>query len=305
MPSPNNLRIIYQNLVDLLPSSSITASSTQSVQNTGVSNLQKDTKSLVWRSATADNASLIVDLGTARSIGGVVLAFTNLMGSNATMRVVGYSSTNPPSFSGTGLATGIPTLFNTGQVLCCPWNSLNLPNWGSNPALSSNYSYGGGTHARVWLTTEQQATTPRYIGIEISDPTNTALYLEVSRLIIGTYWSPTYNTQYGVEAGIEDLSQHDRTESGDLLTTIGPRYRTLRFGLQYLSQTDRKELTKILMGNGLPRAVFASIFPDSTGTDIDYQREGIHQVYGKFTKLPGVSYSYYEMYSSSIELEEV
>lgn len=303
MPSPNNLRIIYENLVDL-STTTITASSSQSA-STGVSNLKLDTKSLVWRSGTADVASLIVDLGSAKQVGGIILAFTNLMGSNATMKITGYSSANVPSFTGATLTTGIPTLFNTGNIACCPWNSLNLPTWGSNPALSSNYSYGGGTNARVWLTEQQQLLSPRYLGIEISDTTNTASYLEVSRLIVGKYWSPVYNTEYGVEAGIQDLSQHERTESGDLLTKIGPRFKTLKFNLNYLHQTDRKELTRILLGNGLPKPVFASIFPDSTGDDIDYQREGLHQIYGKFSSVPGISYSYYELYSTSLELEEV
>lgn len=303
MPSPNNLRIIYENLVDL-STTSITASSSQS-GSTGVTNLKLDTKSLVWRSGTADQASLILDLGSAKNIGGVVLAFTNLMGSNATIRLTGYSAANVPSFSGSTLTAGIPTLFNTGPILCCPWNSLALPVWGTNPANSSNYSYGGGTYARVWLTAEQQLLSPRYLGIEITDPTNTAPYLEVSRLVVGKYWSPKFNTEYGVEAGIQDLSQHERTESGDLLTKIGPRFKTLKFNLNYLDQSDRKEMTRILLGNGLPKPVFVSIFPDSTGVDVDFQREGLHQIYGKFSSVPGISYSYYEFYSSSLEVEEV
>jgi hypothetical protein len=300
MASPNNLRIIYQNLTDLA-TTTITASSSQS-GSTGTSNLKLDTKSLVWRS-TGSTASLIVNLGSAKQIGGIILAFSNLVSSTATMRVVGYSSSNVPSFSGSLLTTGIPTLFNTGPTLCCPWNNLNLPAWGTNPVNSSNYSYGGGTHARVWLTEAQRATSPQYLGIEINDPGNPAI--ELSRLIVGNYWSPVYNTGYGIEAGIEDLSEHERTESGDLLTRRGPRYRTLKFSLEYLSQIDRKELTKLFLGNGSPRPIFVSIFPDSTGDDIDFQREGLHQIYGKMKQIPGITYSNYEMYSSNIELEEI
>lgn len=300
MPSPNNLRIVYQNQVDL-SSTTITASSTGG--STSVSNLKSDTKSLVWRSTTGTQASLIVDLGSAKTVGAVILAFTNLT-SSATIKIVGYNAPNTPSFTGALLSSVVSSSFNTGATSACPWNNLNLPSWGTNPVNSSNYSYGGGTHARVWIPVAQQISS-RYIGIEIIDSANTSGYIEVSRLIVGSYWSPTYNTGYGLSAGIKDLSEHVRTESGDLLTKRGPRIRTLNFDLQWLATTDRKELTKLLLGNGLPKPLFVSLFPDSTGTDDDYQREGIHQIYGKMVQIPGVSYTHYDIYSTSIEIEEV
>lgn len=299
MASVNNLRIIYQNWIDL-DAVTVTASSTSNPTTTGVNNLKLDTKSKVWR-AGSGTASLKINLG-GRQIGGVILAFSNLISPLATIKVISYTS--EPSFNGNTLPTsGTPISFNTGAVPCCPWNSLSLPSWGTNPVTSSNYSYGGGTYARVWLTTSQQAVGIQWLGIEITDPGNSNI--EVSRLIVGPYWSPKYNTEYGVEAGIEDLSEHSRTESGDLITRRGPRFRTLNFGLQYLDQSDRKELTRLFLGNGLPKPMFVSIFPDSTGDDVDYQREGLHQIYGKMKQIPGISYDHYEFYSSNMELEEV
>lgn len=301
MGSPNKLRIVYNNLVDL-SATTITASSVAS--NTAVANLKSDTKSKTWRSTTATQASLIVDLGSTKSVGCVVLAFTNLT-STATVKVVGYTSTNVPGFTGSALNTGVVSTFNTGTVTCCPWNNLNLPSWGTNPVGSSNYSYGGGTYARTWLNTTQSAASIRYLGIEITDTAQTAGYIEVSRLVIGPVWTPSYNVGYGIEAGIKDLSEHVRTEGGDLLTRRGPRIRTLNFDLQWLADTDRKELTKIFLGNGLPKPVFVSLFPDSDNTDADLHREGIHQVYGKFNQVPGVVYTNPEIYSTRLELEEV
>lgn len=271
---------------------------------TNTANLKLDTKSLVSRSNSANQSSLILDFGSQKTVGGVVLAFTNLASSSATIKLVGYNVT--PSISGTSLVTaGVTTAFNTGAVACCPWNNLALPAWGTNPAGSSNYSYGGGTYARSWLTEAQAAIPVRYLGIEITDSGNTAGYIEVSRIITGPYWSPAYNTGYGIEAGIKDLSEHVRTESGDLLTRRGPRFKTLNFNLEWMKGSDRKEMTKILLGNGMPKPLFVSLFPDSTGTDEDYQREGIHQIYGKMTTVPGVSYTSYEIYSTNMELEEV
>ena len=299
MASDNNLRIIYENWVDLLPQGGIEASSTASGSTTN--NLKLDTKSKVWKSG-ASTASLKMNLG-GKKIGGVVLAFTNILSNTATIRVVAYPS--EPSFNGNQLPLP-PTqtiTFNTGLVACCPWNNLNLAAWGTNPVGSSNYSYGGGTYARVWIPEEYQDDTVQWLGIQVTDPGGSNI--EVSRLIVGPYWSPRFNTEYGVSAGIEDMSEHSRTESGDLITRRGPRYKTLNFGLQYLHQADRKEMTRIFLGNGISKPLFVSIFPDSTGTDIDFQREGLHQIYGKMKQIPGISYDYYELYATSMELEEV
>lgn len=302
MPSPNNLRIIYQNLVDL---SSTTITSPNTASSSSTDNLRSDIKSIVWRSVAGSQASMILTFATTRTIGGVILAFSNLASSSATIRLVGYTQGNVPSISGTVLTPGIPATFNTGAVPCCPWNNLNLPVWGTNPVGSSNYSYGGGTYARVWLNEAQAATPIKYLGIEITDSGNTAGYIEISRLIVGDYWSPTYNTGYGIQAGIKDLSEHLRTESGDLITKRGPRFKTLGFDLQWMRASDRKEITKIFLGNGMPKPLFVSLFPDSTGTDEDFQREGMHQIYGKMVQIPGVSYTSYEIYSTNMELEEV
>lgn len=300
MASPNNLRIIYQNLADLA-----TTSITTSATATGFSkdNLKSDIKSLTWRSNNTTTASIVIDLGSAKFLnGGIILAFTNLT-SLATIKVVGQ---NNATFNISGSSIVIPTnpapLFNT-EISCSPWNNLNLPDWGTDPTGSSNYSYGGGTYARCWIPPSISTTAVRYLGIQI---TNTgSSYVEISRLIVGNYWAPVYNTEYGISAGIKDLSEHFRTEGGDLLTKRGPRVRTLNFNLNWLANSDRKEITKIFLGNGIPRPVFVSLFPDSTGGDDDYQREGIHQIYGKMLQVPGVSYNYYEIYSTNMELEEV
>lgn len=299
MPSPNNIRIIYQNLVDLSSTTFLNATPI-----TNISNLKSDTKSLTWRASSASQASMILDLGSQKTIGGVVLAFTNLFSTGATIRVVGYNSV--PSLTGNSLniITPVPA-FNSGYLGCCPWNSLGLSGWSTVPSGSSTYSYGGGTYARVWLNSVDSTIPVRYLGIEITDSGNPSGYIEISRLIVGSYWSPKYNPGYGIEAGIKDLSEHVRTESGDLLTKRGPRLKTLTFDLQWLDSSDRKELTKIFLGSGMPKPMFVSIFPDSTGTDEDYQRESIHQIYGKMVQIPGVSYTSFGIYSTNIELEEV
>lgn len=311
----SNLRIIYQNQVDLA-TTVITPSSSQSASTT-VANLKIDTKSLVWRSSPITvsspevKANLIVDMGSQKSVSGVVLAFTNLNSSSATIRVRGYnvapthSSTvgsdqiNYPTIS----TTVTNTLLDTGPVLCCPWNTLGISEWETNPVGSSNYSYGGGTYARVWFP----ATTVRYLSIEIVDSystSGTGRFIEVSRLIVGRYWSPKYNPAYGLSAGIKDMSEHVRTESGDLLTAKGPKYQCINFNLEWLSMSDRQEMTKILTINGMSRPLLISLFPDGTTVE-DYERERAHQIYGKLTQLSQMTYNNPFMYSIPLDIEEI
>ena len=303
----NNLRIIYNNLVDL-STTTITASSTQTGAPS-TDNLKKDAKGSVWRSSpttqssTTVKAFLMIDLGTAKSLQGVVLAFTNLVSSTATIRVTG--SINVPTV---GIVDQIntPTVTpNTGTaVAACPWNTLGLPDWGTNPVGANTYAYGGGTYARVWLS---DTTAYRYWNIEITDtrPAGTGYYIEVSRLIMGQYWTPKYNTGYGMTNSMKDLSTHERTESGDLVSQRGPRYSCLTFDLKWLDPSDRIQLTKIMLGNGLPRPLLISLFPDNGTTTSQAEMERAHQIYGKMVTLPGITYDMLDIYSTQFDIEEV
>lgn len=304
----NNLRIIYNNLVDL-STTTITASSQQS-DATAPTNLKKDAKGSVWRSnptttsGTTVKAYITIDFGSEKSIQGVVLAFTNLVSSSATIKVIG-SITAFAAGTVDQINTPTTTPTNTGTaVAACPWNTLALPDWGTNPVGANTYAYGGGTYARVWLSD----TTPRrYWNIEITDtrPAGTGHYIEVSRLIMGQYWSPKYNTGYGMTNSMKDLSTHERTESGDLVSQRGPRYSALTFDLKWLDPSDRIQLTRIMLGNGLPRPLLISLFPDNGTTTSQAEMERAHQIYGKMVTLPGITYDMLDIYSTQFDIEEV
>jgi len=306
----NNLRIIYNNILDL-PTTIITASSTAAGTATTVSNLKLDSKSQVWRSATTGVANGVGGLFTTRAnivltfdsaiIGGVMLPFCNLS-SAAKIRVRGYTGT-PPT---TGAATNTPTAAATGtlvldstQIFSCPYQNFGLWNWGSLPLGVNSYSYGGGTYGRAWMPAQLACTS---LLIEIEDTQCTNPYIEISRIITGSYWSPKYNTSFGLSTGSQDLSKHQRSESGDLITSRGIRYRSMRFDLTWLPPEDRLEFTRILRGNGLPRPLFISLFPDNSQ---DYEKEQAHQIYGKLSQLSDITHPIFEIYSTSIDIEEI
>lgn len=308
----NNLRVIYQNLVDL-SSTTITASSTASA-NTPASNMAANTKSLVWRSGSVTTppdsisglytakANIVLSL-VSSNIGGVVLPFCNLS-SQATIRVRGYTGTAPtlggtvdsPTITATGTIK-----FDTGFIAACPYQVLSLWNWGTLPLGVNNYSYGGSTYGRVWVPLASQSACTS-LSIEILDIANQSPYIEVSRLVVGSYWSPKYNTSYGLSSNTKDLSTHERTESGDLITNIGTRFRTLRFDLNWLTSSDRLEFNRIVKGNGMPKPLLISLFPDNS---TDYDKEQAHQIYGKLSQFSDIVNPVLDFYSTNIDIEEM
>jgi hypothetical protein len=81
-------------------------------------------------------------------------------------------------------------------------------------------------------------------------------------------------------------------------------YQCVNFNLEWLSDSDRQEMAKILTINGMSRPLLISLFPDGTTTE-EYERERAHQIYGKLSQLSQITYNNPFMYSIPLELEEV
>jgi hypothetical protein len=306
----NNLRVIYQNLTDV---STLTASSVAGA-GTPVTNLQKDTKSLVYRSQVSGTQAIGVNfklvfpeqqIGGPDSGIGIVLAFTNLT-NTATIRVRGFTGTEPTIGTGTSPTVGVPgTLqFDSGVQTAAPYQATGFSNWNADSfytTLASTTRYTERkVYARVWIpiTTPVPCTS---ILIEVDD-VNINQFIECSRLIVGKYWSPKYNTSYGMTAGTKDLSSSTRSEAGDLVSSVGYKFSTLSFDLKWLTKDDRAIVNKIVRTLGTQKAMFVSLFPNNSD---DWEKEQLYQIYGKISQLPGIDHSIFEMYSSQLDLEEV
>jgi hypothetical protein len=311
----NNLRVIYRNLVD---SATVTASSTQGVLVPA--NMKSDIKSLVWQSlstgaANPTRANILIDVPTITiptgTLLGIVACFSNLS-YLATIRVKFYSTASVPNISSTGTPaepTGGTVLYDSGTILCNQYANLGFSNWRSDiysPITSTTTSYRDKkVYSRVWLPElAAPITSCSYITLEIIDdgPMMINDYFEISRLIIGPSWTPTYNTSFGLESGVVDLSVNNRSEAGDLFTSNAPSYNTLKFDLKYMNKSDRTELNKILKLVGTKKPIFVSLFPDST-TDWDMEQQ--YQIYGKLSTISGIQHTMNTMYSSSVEIEEI
>lgn len=306
----NNLRIIYQNIADV---ATLSASSVAGA-GTPVSNLTKDTKSLVYRSSASGTTSIGVNivatftsmiLGGPSSGIGIILPFTNLT-DQATIRVRGFTGTAPTPGTGTApTATTAGTLqFDSGTVLAAPYQNLGINNWDSDDyyivTSASTIFRDRKVYGRVWVPLVTPVTCTSLL-IEITD-VNINQFVEISRLVIGKYWSPKYNTNYGLSAGIKDTSTSSRSEAGDLMSSIGPKYGTLSFDLKWLTASDRANLNKIVRLVGTQKPLFVSLFPDNSS---DWEKEQMYQIYGKLADTSIIDHSIFEMYGSQLELEEI
>jgi len=183
------------------------------------------------------------------------------------------------------------------MVPACPAAAVKLR--GLTPAqAASAYAFGGGAYARHWLPAQRSALG---VAIDISDPDNLQGYIEASRLVMGEYWSPVNNPDYGASMTIMDASKHYRTDSGDLCTAIGTRARKMPLQLSGLPAADRTALADILRSNGMSGVMLISLFPES----LDLELERDHTIFGKLSSVSSMSMPYCDAYSVPLEIEEI
>lgn len=281
-----------------------TAINTSAVQTVVVSGTAESVYYNTTFDTTASRAIIeIENISTSsQAIGAAVLTHTNLT-TGATMRVLGYNAS--VSISGT---TDLPHIvtnnnvraFDTGPQLCCPFNSVRQDSWVQNTYGTVTYGIDKQT-VRAYIPSASQTSCSSLL-IEVLDLQNTDNYIEASRLICGRYWSPTYNTEYGLSVGLQDTSETNRSEDGSLITINGVVYKTLNFNLNYMIKTDRNEMVKLLRNAGKRRGIFISLFPDNSD---DWEQESLYQLYGKLSEGFDISHPYYQYFSTSIQLEEI
>jgi len=249
------LRILYDNKAD---DSTVTADTTAG--SLVASNLLTDIKTEVHRS-TAKSVLFTFTWSSAVLGNCIILPHCSLT-STATARVKCYVNTGDTS----------PAV-DSGTVLCCGYTPLGIWGWGTTPLGVNAFTYGGGVYARVYFTTNAF----KKLTIQIDDTDNTNAYLEHSRALIGQYWSPQTNPDYGGRVVMNDNSLQERNDAGDLRAERGPIYRTVAVDMNLISEADRPMVYELLRVNGSSRPLFISLYPE----DGDPSREQSHQVYGR------------------------
>jgi hypothetical protein len=276
----NNLRILFN---DIAVSSAVSAST--SANNFPASNLLLDGKDSAWRSTSAITNTITLNWGSLQSINCVILPFTNFS-SAANIKVQLYSSIN-----GTG-----SLLYDSGTI-----NAFNysMPSWDTTYTGINAYSYGGGTSVRHYLPST--ISNVQSLVLTVVDSGSISGYMEIVRILTGVYWVPKYNLDFGFTVDYIDKSQHNRSQSGNIITDIAPIYKSLTFSLNYMTASDRNYLIQLVKLNGMRKPIFISLFPN----DSDAEKEYLYQIYGKLSASPTITHPMYSIYSSNITSEEV
>lgn len=248
-------------------------------------NMKLDEKTSVWRTTQDVKTATITALwGTSVGVSCVAIPFCNFS-STATMRVVFYSTQAVGS-----------VIYDSGDVLCSVAGTHLVR--GMTPAQSASaYAQGGGNVATFYTTVRNV----QRIDIIIKDPNNLQGYLEVARLVVGDYFSPQRNAEYGVGLCMEDTTKNYRTDAGSLKSDVGTRNKKLSLDLNYMSEADRDAVWRLVKYCGINTSVFLSVLPDST----DKAMESAYTIYGKFTDMSTIAASSYKVFSMPLEIEGV
>ncbi len=273
----NNLRIIYDNAADRAVISASASAGAMTADR-----LQNDMKSDVWRSTSA-SATLTLSWPTVEPVAGVALCYSNLS-SQAQMRVTAYGYAGDP-------------VADTGWQMACPPKTIDELRWGVEPLALTAYMPGHGI-AQSWLASPVLASR---LVIELIDPCSQSGYIEAGRIVVGDYWSPIDNADYGASVSFVDGSKHYRTDAGDLLTDRGTRHRKQNLSLSAMRSSDRERFWQMVFGGGLARPLFLTLFPESA----DKLLEQTHSMYCKLAVTPVMTTPFFNRTSAAIELEEI
>jgi hypothetical protein len=274
--------MLYINHTD---SATILADSTAG--NYDRNNLKNDLKGLVHRSL---QKSIVYTLtwDSAKTLNSIILPYTNLT-KTATVTLGFY--TEAADTSATYTYTTTVKQYDTATPLL----DITVPS-------NSAYSYGGGRCVSIWSDAWATPTvTCKKLTITISDSANPQPYIEVSRILCGTYWSPAYNTKFGIQVTHNDQSEHNRTEAGNLVTTNKTMFKTMNFELEWLPPADRTDFINIVKTIGIRKPLFVSVFPESSDPSIENE----YEIYGKFTASPTITHPMFTVYATSVSLEEI
>jgi hypothetical protein len=274
----NKLRVVYNNAANRGTVSASTTAGTLVA-----SNLLTDSKADTWR-ATTTSGTITITFPSSEMVSMAAFPFCNFT-ADATMRVKCYT--------GTGDVTPV---LDTGVVLAAAPTPLGMWDWGNIPLGVNSYSYGGASYGVVWFATQ----SVRKIEIIISDTSNAAGYIEASRLVTGAYWSPVNDAELSpVWQGVETTT-NTRNDASDLVSDIGTLNKKLQLTLPVMNPSDRTTMMNVLRGNGMSRPIYLSLFPE----DDDSSAEQAYQIYGKLVSQPALNLPNWNLYATTIEIEE-
>ena len=268
------LRILIDNAADRA-----TITVTGTAAGMGADKLKTDLKGEVCR-VLAGAATITLDWPALETVAAVVIPASNL-GPSSTIRIRAYLD-----------AAGATMLADTGVRWAAPGTTLGQ--WDFAQPLNVN-AFTDGT-APLTACYLPEHTAVRKLVIDITNPDS--LFIDISRLVVGGYHAPQYGAAYGAAVGTSDMTKNSRAASGDIKSDWGPRASTLQFDLQWVDKADRERVRQ-LIARGIGKFLFVSLLPEHP----DPVLERDSSIYGKPTQPGSLSFAFFQMYSTQIQIE--
>lgn len=153
---------------------------------------------------------------------------------------------------------------SSSAVLKLKLNALDL--WESpavEQTLSIDYIYDIATH---FFSANQNY---RFVCIEITDPQNANLYVEISKVIISKATQFSQQPEMGFRDRVLDMSRATETAYGHRYSDIYPNRRTLDFNYAVMTESDCETMQKIYARVGSTVPVCAVLDPEAALFDKD------------------------------------
>ncbi len=274
-------RIISANTSDLA-----TLSSGDFVAGLPVSNLQVEGRGRVARTANATGDKVINGNFATVSITSACVLYNHNLTSQATIRLQLWDADNQ---------TGT-MVYDSGSGGALPplgWGDFQ---WGLKPWGANVFTGWGRAFTDIWFP----PIGAKSFRVTVADALNPAGYIQIKRLLIGPYFEPDVNFEYGFKLSWMDNSDQVRTQGGSLRTDNRVMYRALVGKLPAIKTSERAVWMDILRQIGKRSETFISVYPEAGGA-----LERDHAILGKFTEMPDNTTGTPSSYSSNIVFEEV
>jgi hypothetical protein len=269
-----NLRVIYNNVAD---TAAIAATTT--AQGFSVDNLKNTQKTSVHRS-TAATVTYTLTWTTAQRINCVALPATNLQAGDI-IKIETYTEIidTIAAYQSADLKAC------TGRVTTL-YNKVGLPTY-------VDFGFGGATKTSVWLPTTQVVKK-----LVITLTSSSVSAIDCARIICGTYWESSRQVNNGIQLGYDDSSEITTTRSGNTYEDRKPISETMQFDLEYISDTDRQELQKLMRSWGSSALIYYCVFPDNTNPEITQS----YSIYGR-SESNSIQYQFHKFYNTNINIK--
>lgn len=170
------------------------------------------------------------------------------------------------------------------------------PVW-SSPSVNQTLTYDNTYNVMTHFFSSDQAY--RYWSIEVTDPENPNLYVEIPKVLLANATNLTQLPNLGFTESRGDFSSKRYTEYGQVYVDQNPSRRKLTFPYEVLSDTDLESLMSIFdrVGVGTP----IGIGLDTQGSVFDKDR---FFIYGTFVEAMQSEHVFYNLFNAGFSIEE-